>query len=78
MHIQQRKGTRMQLASIADDRLETVEAIAEFLGVDLRRCRHLIHLGLLPVGREGRVIVASKQRLMDHWREVTRGDTQAA
>jgi hypothetical protein len=60
--------------TVATDRLEGAHAIAEFLGVPVRRARHLIHLGKLPVGKEGRGrIVASKRRLNEYWAQLTNG-----
>ena len=54
--------------TIADDRLVGADAIARFRGEQPRKTRYLIDKGLLPVGREGNLIVASKR---DHWRRTT-------
>jgi hypothetical protein len=57
--------------TIADDRLVGAEAIAKFRGDSVRRTRYLIERGLLPVGREGDIIVASKRTLREHWQKLT-------
>lgn len=64
----------MDSKSVADDRLEGAEAIAAFMGVEVRRARHLISAGRLPVGHEGRRLVASKAVLLEHWKSLTASD----
>ncbi|HSA80824.1 MAG TPA: hypothetical protein VLE23_08365 [Geminicoccaceae bacterium] len=59
--------------SIADDKLDGVAAIAAFRGEPVRRCRYLIELGELPVGREGNWIIASRRVLLDDLRRKTGG-----
>jgi len=66
-----------EIESIADDRLCGVRAIAKFRGEPERRTRYLIERGLIPHGREGDVIVASKRVLLDHWRHTTSGEKPA-
>ncbi len=60
--------------NIASDRLRGVAQIAEFIGERERRTRYLIERGLIPVGKEGMLFVASKQRLLDDWRRKTGGE----
>jgi hypothetical protein len=57
----------MSTDDIAADRLVGVQAIASFRGEEPRRTRYLIERGVIPVGREGERIVASKQRLRSEW-----------
>jgi hypothetical protein len=57
--------------TLADDRLVGVAQIAKFRGEAERRTRHLISRGLLPTGREGDLIVASKRVLREQWERTT-------
>ena len=66
-------NTTPEHPSLADDRLVGVAAIAQFRGESVRRCRYLIEIGELPVGREGAAIVASKKALIDDWARKTGG-----
>jgi hypothetical protein len=59
---------------LAADRLVGAEAIAEYRGEPVRRTRHLLDLNLIPHGKEGRLIVASKRKLREHWAQTTGGD----
>ena len=59
---------------LASDRLEGVAAIARFRGEDKRRTEYLIASGVLPHGREGRRIVASKRILRADHLHRTQGD----
>ena len=59
--------------NIADDRLSGVHAIADFIGYTKRRTQYLIDCGVIPVGREGNRIVASKSVLTDDYRRRTNG-----
>ena len=57
--------------TVADDRLTGDDEIAAFLGTPRRRTRHLIDKKIIPVGREGDRVVASKRRLREYWRDLT-------
>jgi hypothetical protein len=61
--------------SLADDRLTGVEAIREFIDPEMSqwKTQRLLELGYYPHWKEGRVYVASKTALREHWREMTRG-----
>jgi hypothetical protein len=70
--------TRHPLAeSIADDILRGARAIASFLGEDKRRVFYLAERGIVPIGREGKNLVASKRRLRQHYDGLTAGGTVA-
>jgi hypothetical protein len=56
---------------VGNDRLRGVKRIAQFLNEDERRVSYLIERGILPAGREGSAIVASKARLRRYHSEVT-------
>jgi hypothetical protein len=60
---------------IAGDRIRGVRRIAEFINEPTRRVGYMIERGILPVGREGAAIVASKKRLRAYHRRITRGET---
>jgi hypothetical protein len=59
--------------SVADDILRGAGAIASFLGEPKRRVFYLAELGLLPIGKEGKSLIASKKRLCRHYDDLTRG-----
>jgi hypothetical protein len=63
-------GQRKMPLNIKDDRLPNVAAIADFWGVDEKRARYLIRHGHIPVGREGNLIVGSKEQLRRRYREL--------
>jgi hypothetical protein len=63
---------------IAKDRLDGAEAIAKFVGHDLFHTRYLIRQRLLPFGRMGNRIVASKRALREHYLATTAGTKPAA
>jgi hypothetical protein len=65
------------IENIGDDRLHGVREIAKFRGEPERHTRHLIERGLIPHGREGNIIVASKRTLLEHWRQTTSGEKAA-
>jgi hypothetical protein len=56
---------------ISADKLNTAQEIAEFLGEDLGRVRYLIRASLIPIGREGRRIIASRRALREHYAKAT-------
>jgi hypothetical protein len=59
---------------VGSDRLRGVPSIAKFMNEDKRRVSYLIERGILPVGREGTAIIASKARLRRYHRESTGGE----
>ncbi len=59
--------------TLAEDRLQGAREIAEFLGTNERRVRHLRALNKLPIAIEGRRgLVASKQVLREYWTRIVR------
>ena len=61
--------------SLAGDRLVGVEAIAQFIdpNLSLWKAQRLLEEGYYPHWKEGRIYVASKAALREHWCEMTRG-----
>ena len=59
---------------VGNDRLRGISQIAQFLNEPERRVAYLIGRGIIPVGREGTHIVASKARLRAYHRELTQGE----
>jgi hypothetical protein len=59
---------------VGSDRLRGVKQIAQFLNEDERRVSYLIERGIIPAGREGSAIVASKARLRRYHTEITGGE----
>ena len=57
--------------NLAADRLDGAEAIANFRGEPVHRTRYLLRSGLIPHGREGDRIVASKRVLWADWKRRT-------
>lgn len=58
---------------LGEDRLDGADAIAAFVGIDRRRVFHLAERKLIPVGKEGGRLVASKAALREHYAKLTRG-----
>ena len=56
---------------IAADRLSGAKAIATFLGITPRRAVYLLETRQVPAGKEGRIWVASKQAMREHYRRLT-------
>jgi hypothetical protein len=56
---------------ISTDRLDGAQEIADYLDVPLERARYLIRARLIPFGREGRNIIASKRALRENYAKVT-------
>ena len=56
---------------VGSDRLRGIKRIADFLKEDERRVSYLVERGIIPVGREGTAIIASKARLRDYHRALT-------
>jgi hypothetical protein len=56
---------------IATDRLRGGVEIAEFLGLPIRRAFYLLETGQIPGGKEGRIWIASKRALQNHYRRMT-------
>lgn len=63
--------TDSTVEDVGSDRLRGVSQIARFLNEPERRVAYIIERGILPVGREGTAIVASKARLRDYHRKTT-------
>ena len=59
---------------VGSDRLRGISRIAQFLHEPARRVSYLVERGIIPVGREGTHIVASKARLRAWHREITHGE----
>jgi hypothetical protein len=59
------------MEGIGADRLKGVKAIAEFLGETEKRTFSLVERKLIPHGREGGRIIASKSALREHYRRLT-------
>lgn len=57
----------------ADDILRGVAAIAAFRKEPERRTRYLIERKLIPFGKEGAIIIASKRRLREQYEKLTSG-----
>jgi hypothetical protein len=60
-------------ASLADDLLRGVPAIAAFLGENPRRMYYLLEKGLIPAGKVGASWVGSKRTIRAHLTQVTSG-----
>jgi hypothetical protein len=56
-----------QSDTLADDLLEGAQAIATFLGIEVRKVFHGVERGHIPVTRRGRIIIGSKRRLTRHY-----------
>ena len=56
---------------ISADKLNTAHEIAEFIGEPLERVRYLVRNNLIPYGREGRRIIASRHALRRHYAKAT-------
>ena len=65
------KAAELLNGNLAADRLDGAEAIAEFRGEPIHRTRYLLRSGLIPHGREGDRIVASKRVLWADWKRRT-------
>lgn len=59
---------------IGDDRLKGAAAIAEFIGEPVRRVFNLAERKLIPCGREGGRLIASKAQLREHYRKLVTGE----
>ena len=59
--------------TLASDLLRGADAIGEFLGVSPRRAFDLLDSGSIPAGNEGKVWVASKSALREHYRRLVSG-----
>jgi hypothetical protein len=56
---------------LAADRIRGIPALAKFIGESERRTSYLVERRYVPVGREGRQIVASKRVLREHYARLT-------
>jgi hypothetical protein len=70
------ENLRMSLNTvvIADDMLYGAAAIAEFLGIPLRRAFYLLEQRPIPAGKLGREYVASRTALRAHLATLAGGD----
>lgn len=58
---------------LSADILWGAEKIAAFLGINKRQALWKLENGLIPAGKNGRVWVASKRKLVQHFSSVTSG-----
>ena len=58
---------------LSSDLIWGAAAIADEIGLTLRQAQHQLDRGILPAGKQGRTWVASKQRLRQHFDDVTAG-----
>ena len=59
---------------LSDDTLWGAQSIAEFVGINKRQALWKLERGLIPAGKNGRVWVASKRKLIEHFSNVTSGE----
>jgi hypothetical protein len=64
-------ATTLPAETLGDDILKGAEQIALFIGESERRTRYLIDRGYVPAGQIGRIWVASKKTLREHYSRVT-------
>ena len=64
----------MQTLDVAGDVLRGVKEIAAFIGVTKRRGLYLLETKRIPAGKEGRIWIASRQALREHYRRQTGGE----
>ena len=60
--------------TLGADMLWGAESIAEFLGINKRQALWKLENGLIPAGKNGRVWIASKRKLIEHFSNVTSGE----
>jgi hypothetical protein len=53
--------------TLADDLLHGAQAIADELGIDVRRAFYLLERGLIPGTKTGRIWTGSRRRLRQHF-----------
>ena len=65
--------TTKAIESLAEDRLVGVEAIGQFIdpNMSLWKVQRLLEDEFYPSWKEGRVYVASKRALREHWERMT-------
>lgn len=59
---------------IADDRLRGVGEIAEEIGETERRTYYLLETKRIPAAKQGRLWIASRARLREHYQRITSGE----
>jgi hypothetical protein len=64
-------GKQMDQFDIAADCLRGAAEIAAFLGTTRRRAFYLMEFGQMPAGKEGRIWIASRRALEEHYRRLT-------
>lgn len=67
------QAARSRSPSLADDLLYGAGAIAEFLGIPSKIASNKLTARLIPAGKEGKVWVASRSNLKEHYRRLTLG-----
>jgi len=65
-------------SSLANDILRGAKAIADFIGETEKRTRYLAERAVIPVGKEGGILIASKRRLRERYERLTGGQAEAA
>jgi len=62
-----RKTATPPADTLADDLLNGAQAIADYLGFELRETYHALERGYVPATKRGRVWIGSKRRLRRHY-----------
>ena len=63
-----------QAIDLKDDKIEGVTQIAKFIVSNERRTQYLLETGQIPAGKLGRLWIASKKRLREHYENITSGE----
>jgi hypothetical protein len=63
--------------SLAGDLLRGAPAIGQFINEPVSRVYYLAERQLLPIGRLGSALIASKRRLREHYEQITHGEEAA-
>jgi hypothetical protein len=67
----QGNATLLPAETLGDDILRGVRAISDFTGEPERRVHYLLDKGYLPAGQIGRIWIASKRTLREHYAQLT-------
>jgi hypothetical protein len=59
---------------VGDDLLLGANAIAEFLGIEPKQVYYFASRRLIPAGKLGGILTASKQKLREHFDKITSGE----
>jgi hypothetical protein len=65
--------TEIASDSLAEDVIRGIKSIAQDIGESERRTLYLCERGYIPVGKEGRIWVASRRVLREHYARITAG-----